>query len=264
MNPHLDLAATHGLQQRFAHHLRDPVRHAAPAALEDRRLAVYRDLVFNNIDHALGTAFPVLHRLVEPGDWQRLVRDFFSRHKARTPLFHQLAQEFLDYLDSPEPALPPDMPFFRELAHYEWVELALSVAEDDLTTLMAAADADGDLLAGRPLRSPLAWHLRYQYPVHRIGPGHQPRQPPLHATDLVVTRNRLDQVKFTEINVVTARLLALIEQQPQDTGATLLRQIAHELGAEPSSAEAAALLAAGRQMLDDLRARDVLLGARRT
>src|SRR3546814_6431904 len=37
-----------------------------------------------------------------------------------------------------------------------------------------AHDARGDLLAGCPLPSPLAWPLAYAWPVHRIGPDHQP------------------------------------------------------------------------------------------
>jgi hypothetical protein len=48
-------------------------------------------------------------------------------------------------------------PWLHELAHYEWVELALQIADDDLPP----HDPDGDLLAGKPVPSPLAWALAY-------------------------------------------------------------------------------------------------------
>ena len=37
------------LQTRFAGHIRDPRQVAAPDGIEDRRMAIYRDLFFNNI-----------------------------------------------------------------------------------------------------------------------------------------------------------------------------------------------------------------------
>ena len=40
-----------------------------------------------------------------------------------------------------------------------------------------AADPAGDLLEGRPVASPVAWLLSYQYPVHRIRPDFQPTEP---------------------------------------------------------------------------------------
>src|SRR3546814_5838583 len=76
------------------------------------------------------------------------------------------------------------MPWLRELAHYEWAELALQISE--ATREDIAHDARGDpgsspgqaLLAGCPLPSPLAWPLAYAWPVHRIGPDHQPLEQP--------------------------------------------------------------------------------------
>ena len=78
-------------------------------------------------------------------------------------------------------------------------------------------------------------------------------------TYLVVYRTRQDEVKFTEINAITARLMELIETNPEATGRTHLMQIAAELGADATT-----ILEAGREMLLGLRARDVVLGTRRT
>jgi uncharacterized protein len=122
----------------------------------------------------------------------------------------------------------------------------------------APADPDGDLMERAPVLSPLAWPLTYAWPVHRIGPDFLPRKAGAVPTHLVVYRNRQDEVKFMEANAVTARLLELMRDKPAP-GRLLLRRIARELQhPQPST-----VVAQGAQLLQDLRARDIVLGARR-
>jgi hypothetical protein len=240
-------------QYALAAHLRDPENNPAPAGVEERRLEIYRELFYNNVEGFLAGAFPVLRRITADAVWHALVRDFYARHRCQTPLFHRIAQEFLEYLDSERGARSGDWPFLRDLAHYEWVELALSVAEEELTPEIA--DPNGDLLQGIPVVSPLAWALSYDFPVHRIAPAFLPESPG-PPTYLIVYRTRQYDVKFMEVNAVTARLMQLLEQEP-DRGETLLRRIAAELGAAE-----AAVLQEGARILGDLRVRDVVVGTR--
>src|SRR3546814_1583276 len=86
------------------------------------------------------------------------------------------------------------MPWLRELAHYEWAELALQISEATREDIVH--DARGDLLAGCPLPSPLAWPLAYAWPVHRIGPDHQPLQQPAEPTLLLLRRESDGKVSF--------------------------------------------------------------------
>jgi hypothetical protein len=245
------------VQRAFAAHLRDPQRHAAPAGLEDRRLKIYRELFYNNVEDFLATAFPVLRRLSDDAAWHARVRDFYARHVSKAPQFHRLAEEFLHFLEHERGPHPDDPAFIAELAHYEWVELALSIAQDDPTP--ALVDPNGDPLEAPPVVSPLAWAQAYTWPVHRIGPAHRPSTPPEQPTYLVVHRTRQDDVRFMEINAVTARLLQLIDEQPSSTGRALLLQIAGEL----SHPQPQTIVDAGREMLSTLRERDIVLGTRR-
>ncbi len=246
------------VQAAFAAHLRDPEANPAPADVEDRRMAIYRELFFNNVRGLLATAFPVLRRLLDDEQWTALIRDFFRRHRARTPIFHKLAEEFVDWLADGRGTVAGDPPFLAQLAHYEWVELALSTAEDPPAAAMLA-NPNGDLIERPPLVSPLSWTLAYDWPVHRISPDFQPAAPSGMQTFLVVYRNRQDEVKFMEINAVTARLLTLAEEQPTASGGDLLVQIAEEL-AHP---DIDAVIAAGAEILESLRERGIVLGARR-
>lgn len=246
------------LQAAFAAHLRDPGAHPLPAGVDDRRMAIYRELFFGNLLGLLGNAFPVLRRLHDDAAWTALVSDFFRSHRARTPLFHRLPEEFVDWLTDVRPAVPGDLPFLAALAHYEWVELALSTAEDPPPDAVQV-HPHANLLDAPPRLSPLSWTLAYDWPVHRIGPDFIPTAPTGQQTCLVVYRDAQDEVRFLEINAVTARLLTLADQQPDATGADLLAQIAEEL-AHPDVDE---VLAAGAEILDQLRARGIVLGSRR-
>jgi len=247
------------VQYGFARHLRDPERAAAPADIEPRRMKVYRELFFNNLSSLLAGTFPVLHAILGEDRWAALVRDFMVRHQAHTPLFPEVPQELLRFVQETRWAdgvpHPDDPPFLLELAHYEWVELALQLADDGEH---AEVDPQGDLLAGLPVLSPLAWPLAYRWPVHRLSATNQPAAPPDQPTFLVVYRDREDQVRFMEVNAVTARLLDLIGNGSDClSGQEMLNRIAAEL---PASS---AVQDGGAQTLALLREQGILLGTRR-
>jgi hypothetical protein len=251
------------LQYALTAHIRDPRHAPAPDGIEDRRLQIYRDLLFNNIAGLLGSTFPVLRKLYRTGPgaeqgWRELVRDYFATHRAKTPLFLKVPEEFLDYLRNERPPNDQDPPFLLELAHYEWVELALSVSEARIDD--TAVDPDGDLLSGRPVLSPLAWSLAYDYPVHRIKPDFRPQSPGDQPTFLIVYRNRNDEVGIMQINPVTARLIELIGQRNEDaSGRSLLERIAGEL----DHPQPDAVVGGGAEIMASLRERDILLGTAR-
>jgi hypothetical protein len=141
-----------------------------------------------------------------------------------------------------------------ELAHYEWVELALSI--DERAPDPAAADAGGDLLEGRPVLNPVHRSLAYRFPVHRLSPGYTPAAAPAEPTRLLVYRDLDDEVGFVEINVVTARLLELLADETIATGRAALLRIAAEL----NHPQPATVIEGGRTILEDLRNRQVVLG----
>ena len=136
------------------------------------------------------------------------------------------------------------------------MELALSISEENITA--EDADPTGDLLAGIPVLSPLAWHLAYQYPVHRIGPDFRPDQPGDIMTCLVVYRNRADEVGFMEINPVTKRLLELIDADKEESGKQLLNRIATEM----SHPQPEVVINSGLDILKGLAEKDIILGVK--
>jgi hypothetical protein len=241
-------------ERRFAAHIRHPALNPKPEDVETRRMAIYNELFFNNVQGFLAASFPVLRRISADDHWRQLVRDFYAEHPCRNPLFSRLAEEFLSYLQRERRATAEDLPFLAELAHYEWVELALSLSDADEG--LPAFDPNGDLLTGHPLISPLAWRFSYRYPVHRIGPDYRPGSPPQEATHLLIYRDRQDRIGFLEINPVTLALLDLLESEPTLSGRDAIEALVQTLNhPDPDT-----VMQAGIDLLNDLRRRDILLG----
>lgn len=241
------------VQAGFAAHLRDPQNVAAPGGIEERRLAIYRELVYNNLADLLGGNFPVIRSLFEPPDWETLIRSFLRDHRARTPLFTEIAREFIGFLQERADAGMADPAFLVELAHYEWSELALSLDEASIDAV--ACDEGGDVVHGVPVTSPLARLLAYRFPVHEIGPAFRPDAVPAQPTLILLVRDRTDEVRFLAVEPLTAMLFERLAVNTTASGLSCLHDLLDELGRNDH-----AMRESGLAMLHDLRRREILLG----
>ncbi len=240
--------------KRFAGAIRDP-EGMPNTEVEARRMKIYQDLFFNNLNGFLSNNFPVFKALMPEDWWKQEVRRFMQHHRCQSPLFSEIGREYIDYVNSDKrPVTPEDPPFMAELLHYEWVELALQIAANP----QPEPGLLKDVMAGHPVLSPLAWSLEYRYPVHQIGPKFQPQQPPEQPTWLLVYRSRDRRVSFMALNAFTARLLALLEQHPEWTARQLLEQI----GEESPGVDREALMTGGEIILQEFYDLGILLGAR--
>ena len=235
----------------LARHVRDPRQHAGPPGIEARRLEVYRDLVYNNLDGLLAGIVPVIRKTLGDADWSALVRGFLARHRAGTPLFPELGLELVAFLEA-EP--DPRRPWLAELAHYEWAEVGLQLSDSQLP----AHDAAGDLLDGVPVLSPLAWPLAYRWPVDRIGPAFQLVEPPPQPTLVLLRREAGGGIRFSALSPLLFRLLELVDGNTTCTGRALLRELADEAAQRDFDA----FLAQAMPMLARLHAEGVLPGTR--
>ncbi|CDF84404.1 hypothetical protein PKB_3057 [Pseudomonas knackmussii B13] len=233
----------------LASHVRDPQRHAPPPGIEARRLAVYRQLFLGNITSLLSGAFPVLSASLGEKRWQKLVEGYYADPRCQTPLFTEVAGEFVGYLDEVSADLPD---WAAELAHYEWVETALLLGEDR----EADHDPQGDLLDGVPVLSATAWPLAYAWPVADIAPDHLPDAAPEQPTLLLARRGDDQQVHFSRLAPLAHGLLVSL-QQWQLTGREHLQALAEISGADPEI-----IRTQGLALLQALRDQGVVLGTR--
>lgn len=211
-------------QYQFAARLRDPVNQPIPDNIEQRRMAIYQELFYNNIEGFIANGFPVIRTITSDENWHAMIRDFMIKHHCKTPLFHEIAREFLQYLEH-ERDSSNDPPFLAELAHYEWVELAISVLDSDIAPFELTADVD--CMHQYIKTSPLAWPLAYHYEVQNIDPDYQPTVANDTMVFLLVYRNQQDKITFIELNPVSARLIDLLNEG--NTGQQAAKIIAQQL-----------------------------------
>ena len=249
-----DLPDFQKVQYEFAAHIREPQQNPRPHDVADDRMDIYRNLFFNNVEGFISSSFPVLKQVLSEMHWKAMVRDFFHRHQCHSPYFLQISQEFLVYLTQERGQVEGDPVFMLELAHYEWAELALDVAEVD-EKLYETIDANGDLLNKAPVLSPVAWSLCYNFPVHKIRKDFQPAVSE-GVTYLMVYRNRKDRVKFLETNAGTHLLFTALQEDSKLTGLEALDLVAERL--QHPNPELVQKM--GIQTLEELRGKGVILG----
>jgi hypothetical protein len=237
-------------QLEFTRYIRNPDLNPAPTDVKPERMAMYRELMFNNIEAFLASNFPVIRKILDDQQWFELAQDFFAKHKCKTPYFSEIAEEFMEYIEN-ERDNADDFPFLLELAHYEWVEMALSIAKDEIRVNQQNLDG---LLRQTLQLSPLAWLLVYSYPVQLITPDNLPLTPPEQPTTLVAYRNRDDEVKFIEVNPMTYRLLEIIQEKGQVKSEECLMQVAQE-SQHPNPDQ---IVSGGLQILKDLAEKTVI------
>jgi uncharacterized protein len=234
-------------QIAFTAHIRNPSVNKKPAKVPANRMAIYREIVFNNIFDSVSACFPVCNSILGVRAWRKLLRKFFANHQANSPIFREIPQQFLQFLKTIE-----DLPdYFKQLAHYEWVELAVSLQQAEVIKLRAKTD----LLNEKPVLAPASMLLEYDYAVHKISKHHQPKT--TESTYLLVFRNNENQVKFIELNAITFQLLNLIKEN-ELTGKQILTKLAKEI----KHPDIDALTRFGAEILADLAKQQAIIGTK--
>ncbi|MCB1615833.1 MAG: putative DNA-binding domain-containing protein [Pseudomonadales bacterium] len=175
------------------------------SSIEVRRLSIYQDLFFNNIEGLLGNGFPVLKKVLGKERWHELVKGFLEQHRCRTPLFPRVGGEFVQWLLVNEAALP--YPFVTELAHYEYMEVLVDTADCSVPEKKVIAIPEEIDEQEKFCLNPTAVLLQYCFPVHLIGPEYLPRQPETSPTHLLVYRKHNHQVRFLQLTAANHFIL---------------------------------------------------------
>jgi|TARA_B110000971_G_C20003796_1_gene498141 hypothetical protein len=247
------------VQKTFTAHMRDPTANPGPTDIEDRRLQIYRDLVFNNIESLIAGSFPVLKTIYPAEQWKILIRAFVRDHISHTPHFPKMPQEFLMFLKEQEQlehpfAFPFAFPFTMELAHYEWLELAIDLDTRNIThNPVSSAEAFIDQC---PVINPISTTVGFSWPVHEIGPDFLPTEAPELPTYIVVYRNSELKTGFMELNPLAAMLIDKISTKANQTGKDILLQISREIGHTNPDV----VIQGGCELMYEMAAKHILLG----
>jgi uncharacterized protein len=236
-------------QAEFTAHIRDPKVHKKPANVAKERMAVYCEAVVNNIFESVSVCFPVCQTVIGKRAWQKLMREFVADFAAASPIFREIPQQFLQFLnhvkDSPT--------YLAQLAHYEWVELAVSALE----AKPMASSKKSDWLNEKPVLAPHML-LEYDFAVHQISARHKPKT--TEKTQLLVFRNTNFEVKFIALNPLTFMLLQIIEENSM-TGEQALMRLAEQVNNDGVKIKPEVILKFGAEILQDLANQHAIIGS---
>lgn len=250
------------LQKAFTAHLRTPEAVPAPDDVDPARVAVYRRLVWKNISGLLNKNFPVCRKVLGEPAFDALGSAFLADHRATTPWFPRLAAEFVAYLEherAANPAAAADPPFLADLAHYEWLEAKVLIdpADPAVPTESVRPLVDGESCLDRQVCvNPTLVLGLFRYPVHQISPDFMPANET--PTIIAVFRDIAEQVRFVELNPVSAELLSMLMAADAPTPRLVALAIAEALG----YADPAPVLTGAEATLSQWLAMSVVLGVR--
>lgn len=246
--------ALHTQQRAFLNYLRNPSDARSPQGFDTERLNVYADLLYNKFDESLSACFPVINRILTPRAWRALLLEFIARHRCRTPYYRRIPDEFVQYLRQTRPE-DPKLPFLADLAHFEWVELQLSIAEaiSRPHRILTA----GQLLRAVPVFAPVTQLLTYQWPVEDIGPDYLPTEIPEDITYILGFRDHNDQVQFVALSTATAHLVQRLHNSELSG-----EQVLTEMGGKLPQSAFSQFMRFGLQTLAELNQRGVIVDSR--
>lgn len=236
------------VQQHFTQWLRHPGSAPAPTGIEPRRLAIYRELLFNNVMTFVEGTFPVALALLPAPLAARLKSGFFADFECHSPFFYDISLHFREYVESLDWPELAAYPWLTELLHFEWMELAADIAEDpnpsaDPRTALAAGDfpaGPGQILR---LAAPV-WPLAYQWRVHAWSDTTDPATLQPSPVCLLAWRDPQDEVRVLEVEPLAAWLIETIRND--NDGLTLQGLADHLAAATPGLATEQALAACAR------------------
>jgi hypothetical protein len=127
----------------------------------------------------------------------------------KTPIFVEIAGEFLAFLQHEYTPLEHDPVFMLQLAHYEWLELCAAVAPDTIESQLITTD---ELEHYHLCLASHAKIAQYSFDVQHISIDYQPIEPTAQAHFFCVYRDSDDQVAFLKLTPLSAQVLAYIEQ----------------------------------------------------
>jgi hypothetical protein len=191
-------------QFAFTASIRDPDNHPVVERVEPRRMKIYQDLFYNNVEDFLASSFPVTKRLWKGDEWQRMIREFLKQHRAQSPLFLDMPLEFMDFIQARGQNWLSRKPFLLELLHYEWIELSVWLADDGPEEGTAVWSEEHC-----PVINHAARLLAYQWPVHRISEEFEPSEDDAASPTFLLVHREDEDVRFTLLTAATWQFLSL-------------------------------------------------------
>lgn len=236
-------------QFALARHLRDPLGVPAPDGVNAADAGGCTQEMVDHLCDVLEPAFTVTRALLGDDLWQHAVRLFLKDAPSHAPWATAVQRAFVEHV-----CASPDMQglpaWLQDLAHFEWLQSAVSTSP----VTWPAFDAAGDVMQRPVVLNPTHVEATYEWPVHSIDTDHRPDD--MQSTYVSVLRDAQDELHVLESSVFRGQLLDLLREG--QTGEQAFMVLAMWL----SHPEPETFVREGAEVMAQLKREGVVLGTR--
>lgn len=155
---------TYDLQHKLANYCRDGNLIHIDGTRKDR-LPHYRRLIYNMINDALETAYPITKQVFHEDEWDGLVYDFFRSWEIQTPILWKMPFTFYEYCFQNNIGQKLNRPYLNDLLYFEWIEIEVyNMPDRDIP----AYNAKNSLLDNKIVINPEHEIVMLEYPVFKM------------------------------------------------------------------------------------------------
>lgn len=166
------------------------------------RLHHYRRLIYNIVDDALESAYPITYSNIDKTIWREMIDCFIAEHNCRHPQLFRMPGEFVDFVQERDFAGKYELPFLNDLLQFEWVEVEVHTMADQV---IPESNANGNFTHEPLVFIPYVKLLHLNYPIHHLS------QVDLSESEgdyfLLVYRQENGTVQYVELNELTYVIL---------------------------------------------------------
>lgn len=162
------------------------------------RLHNYRRLIYNIIDDAIESAYPIAKSYINEVHWETMIDEFILEHKCQHPQIMRMPGEFIDFIEEKGYSKKYNLPFLSDLLNFEWVEVIVHTMKD---VKIQEFNTKGDFSNSRLVFSPYIELLQLEYPIHQL------RKTDIESAKgnyfILVYRQENGTVQYLELNQLT-------------------------------------------------------------
>lgn len=234
-------------QFALARHLRDPLTAPLPMGVDTQDATACTQEMVRQVCHVLEPAFPLTQALLGDDIWEHTVRLFLKNAPNHAPWVSATQRAFVDHVCESQDVqnLPA---WLQDLAHFEWLQSAVSNA----SVQWPAFDAAGDVMRETVVLNPTHVEAAYEWPVHSMDTDHQPND--MQSVHVSVLRDLHNELHVYESSVFRGQLLELLREG--QTGEQAFQVLARWL----SHPEPDAFVQEGQAVMAQLQREGIVLG----
>lgn len=129
------------------------------------RLHHYKRLIYNIIDDAIESAYPIARSILSDEQWTEMIDAFVSEHQCHHPQLFRMPEELIDFVQLKNFDEKFNLPHLVDTLHFEWAEVEIhSMQDQDLPIV----NITGNFLNSIIIFSPYCQLLSLAYPIHKL------------------------------------------------------------------------------------------------